>query len=220
MTTRRDVLVHASAAPFLLPALLLLACNDKAPGPETPSLSVAAQDKFKEDFEKDYPKWKFEAGTWVRRKSGDSTVLAQIMETRPWAVAILEDKKFGDVDVTVKFHPISGREDASGGIIFRAKDGRNHYLVRANALDDNFRLYTLKAGTRSQIAGASVSPPKLGEWHTIRVVAKGGRIQASLDDKLLIDHQDATYPEGYVGLWTEADSVTEFDDLEIAGGGK
>jgi hypothetical protein len=62
-----------------------------------------------------------------------------------------------------------------------------------------------------------VEPPKAGEWHTIRVVAKGKKIQAYLGDKLLLDHEDGTFADGYVGLWTEADSVTEFDDLDASG---
>jgi hypothetical protein len=177
------------------------------------AVAVAAQETVKDDFEKDNPKWKFAAGKWERR----SGVLAQTAETQPWAVAILEDKKFGDVDVTVKFKPISGKEDASGGILFRARDAKNYYLVRANGLEDNFRLYTMKDGSRSQLASAKVDAPKIGEWHTMRVVAKGAKIQAYLDGKLKLDHEDKTYAEGYVGLWTKADSVTEFDDFEAAG---
>lgn len=196
-------------------AASLFACNGK-PGLDTPRPEVAAQDSVKDDFEKDNPKWKFHAGKWERR----SGVLAQTAETQPWAVAILEDKTFGDVDFQVKFKPLSGKEDASGGILFRAKDAKNSYLVRANALEGNFRLYTLKEGGRNQIASASVTAPKLGQWHTLRVVAKGSRIQAYLDGKLQIDHEDKTYTEGYVGLWTKADSVTEFDDFEASGSGK
>jgi hypothetical protein len=162
-----------------------------------------------DDFEKDNPKWKFASGKWERRGG----VLAQTAETQPWAVAILEDRKFGDVDVSVKFRPLSGKEDASGGLLFRARDAKNYYLVRANALEDNFRLYTIAEGRRSQLASAKVDAPKLGEWHTIRVVAKGSKIQGWLDGKLQIDHEDKTFVEGYVGLWTKADSVTEFDDL-------
>ena len=175
------------------------------------------QEKFKEDFEKDNPKWVFASGKWERRASGGSQVLAQTAETQPWAVALLEDKKFSDVDVSVRFRPISGKEDASGGIIFRAKDAKNYYVVRANGLEDNFRLYTMTDGNRKQLASAKVDPPKLGEWHTIRVVAKGAKIQAYLNGKLTLEHQDATYKDGWVGLWTKADSVTEFDDLEAAG---
>lgn len=201
-------------------SLLLLACNGEAPGSGTPRLALPAQGKLKDDFEQDNPKWKFDAGRWERRKSGDSMVLAQTAETQPWAVAILEDKTFSDVDVTVRFRPISGKEDASGGVILRAKDAKNYYLVRANALEDNFRLYTMKGGSRHQLASTKVDAPKFGAWHTIRVVAKGDQVQAFLDGKLQIDHQDSTYAAGYVGLWTKADSVTEFDDFEIAGGGK
>lgn len=208
---------HMSKAWIPALAVWLFACNGEPPAEGTPRLSVAVQEKLRDDFEKENPHWKFVAGKWERRKSGDSTVLAQTAETQPWAVAILEERKFSDLDVTVKFRPISGKEDASGGIIFRAKDGKNYFVVRANALENNFRLYTMKEGNRSQIATAKVDEPKLGQWHTIRVVAKGPKIQAYLNGKLFIDHEDKTYTEGYVGLWTKADSVTEFDDLEVSG---
>ena len=172
---------------------------------------------MKYDLGAENAKWKFVAGQWVRRPSGDRKVLAQTVETQPWAVAVLEDKKFADVDVSVRFRPVSGREDASGGIIFRAKDGQNYLLVRANALENNFRLYTIVNGKRSTIASARVNEPKLGVWHTIRVVATGPKIEAYLDGARLLDHEDKTFTEGLIGLWTKADSVTEFADLEIKG---
>ena len=194
-------------------ALLLLACNGKLPAADTPRLAVATQETVKDDFAKDNPKWKFAEGKWERRNG----VLAQTAETQPWAVAILEDKKFSDVEVSVKGKPLSGKEDQSAGLLFRAKDAKNYYLVRSNGLEDNFRLYTMTDGKRKQLASAKVDPPKVGEWHTIRVVAKGKKIQAYIGDKLLIDHEDSTFTDGYVGLWTKADSVTEFDDLEASG---
>src|SRR5437773_5011490 len=169
------------------------------------------------DLGAENPKWKFVAGQWTRRASGGRQVLAQTAETQPWAVALLEDQRFADVDVSVRFRPVSGKEDASGGIIFRARDDRNYLLVRANALENNFRLYTLVNGKRSTIASARVTEPKLGEWHRIRVVAKGPKIQAYLDDSLLLDHEQKTFMGGWVGLWTKADSVTEFADLEVTG---
>ena len=197
----------------LLPGLLLLvACNREAPAEAALRLSVPAQQKMKEDFEKDNPSWKFAAGKWERR----SGVLAQTVETQPWAVAILEDRKFVDVDVSVKFRPVSGKEDASGGILFRARDGKNYYVVRANALEDNFRLYAYERGRR-QLASAGVKAPALGQWHTIRVVAVGDRIQAWLNGALHLDARDARFTSGRVGLWTKADSITAFDDLVIRG---
>ena len=171
----------------------------------------------KDDFAKDNPKWKFVTGHWMRRTSDGRPVLAQTVETQPWAVALLQDQQFTDVDVSVRFRPISGKEDASGGIILRARDGQNYLLVRANALENNFRLYTLVNGSRRTIASARVTEPKLGEWHTLRVTATGPRIQAWLDGTALLDHKDTTYTRGFIGLWTKADSVTEFADLSATG---
>ena len=185
----------------------------------TTTFAMAAGEKITMTYDlgAENPKWKFAAGQWVRRASGGRQVLAQTAATQPWAVAVLEDQKFEDVDVSVRFRPVSGKEDASGGIIFRAKDGRNYFLVRANALENNFRLYAIVNGKRSTIASARVEEPKLGTWHTIRVVATGPRVQAYLDNAPLLDHQDKTFTEGWVGLWTKADSVTEFADLEVSG---
>ena len=204
-----------------LALLSLLAISAVAVGAtrDAPRLAITSPETttMKEDLGQENPKWKFVAGRWVRRASGGRQVLAQTAETQPWAVAILEDRKFDDIDVAVRFRPISGKEDASGGIIFRARDGRNYLLARANALENNFRLYTMIDGQRRLIASAKVTEPKLGEWHTIRVVAKGTKVQAYLDDVLRLDHDDRTFTGGYIGLWTKADSVTEFSDLEITG---
>ena len=104
---------------------------------DVPPLAITSPEKtkMKDDLGKENSKWKFVTGQWIRRSSGDRRVLAQAVDTQPWAVAILEDQRFDDVDVTVRFRLVSGKEDASGGIIFRAKDGRNYLLVRANALE-------------------------------------------------------------------------------------
>jgi hypothetical protein len=185
----------------------------------TAVFATAAEERttMKYDLGLENAKWKFVTGQWVRRASGGRQVLAQTVETQPWAVALLEDQKFADVDVSVRFRPISGKEDASGGIIFRARDGRNYFLIRANALENNFRLYTIVNGKRSTIASARVTEPSLGAWHSIRVVATGPKIQGYLDGTPLLDHQDKTFTEGWLGLWTKADSVTEFSDLEATG---
>ena len=122
---------------------------------------------------------------------------------------------YADVDVSMKFRPVSGRQDASGGIVFRFTDGR-YYVVRANALEDNFRLYYYDRGRR-EIASAQVKAPPLGQWHTVRVVAVGDHMQAWLNGRLHLDHHDSRFKGGRVGLWTKADSITAFDDLTIRG---
>lgn len=171
------------------------------------------------DFEsKGIEGWTTVAGQWTVEEMADAPsgkkVLVQRATKNEFNV-IVAPAASTDVDVTMKFKPIAGREDASGGIVFRFTDGR-YYVARANALEDNFRLYYYDRGRR-QLASASVKRPALGQWHTLRVVAVGDRIQAWLDGRLSLDHRDARFKSGRVGLWTKADSVTAFDDLVIRG---
>src|SRR5439155_1434367 len=163
--------------------------------------------------------WTTVDGQWAVEEAADALsgarVLVQRATRNAFNVIVAPGGPWTDVDVSVRFKPISGREDASGGIVYRFADGR-YYLVRANALEDNFRLYHYDRG-RHELASARVAAPALGRWHTLRVVVVGDRIQGSLDGKLLLDHRDTRARAGRVGLWTKADSVTAFDDLSIRG---
>ncbi len=175
-------------------------------------------DKF--DFEtKGIEGWTTVDGQWVVEDMAGAPsgtkVLVQRATKNEFNVIVAPPGPYGDVDVSMRFRPISGREDASGGIVFRFNDGK-YYVVRANALEHNFRLYYYDRGRR-QLASARVQPPALGQWHTVRIVAVGDHIQAWLDGKLDLDHRDSRFKAGRVGLWTKADSVTAFDDLTIRG---
>jgi hypothetical protein len=150
----------------------------------------------------------------ARAPSGKK-VLVQRATRNPFNVIVAPPGPYTDVDVSMKFKPISGQEDASGGIVFRFTEGK-YYVVRANALEDNFRLYSYDRGRR-ELATASVKTPALGQWHVVRVVAVGDHVQAWLDGQLRLDHRDSRFKAGRVGLWTKADSITAFDDLTIRG---
>lgn len=212
-----------SKATSILVATALLAvaaCNDAPPSASTPKLTVPGEPvptAFADGFDTAPTGWEPVAGTWERRAAANGWVLAQTATNEDFPVALLTGRTHADVDVAVRFRPVSGQVDASGGIVVRARDARNFYVVRANALEDNFRLYTVIDGHREQIASTTIDPPTLGTWHALRVVAVGPRIQAYLDGRLLIDHRDTTFAQGRIGLWTKADSVTEFDDLEVKG---
>jgi Domain of Unknown Function (DUF1080) len=176
------------------------------------------EEKF--DFEtKGVDGWTTVDGQWtVEEMAGASSgkrVLVQRATKNEFNVVVAPVGPFTDVDVSVKFKPISGREDASGGIVFRFNNGK-YYVVRANALENNFRLYYYDRGRR-QLASASVKAPALGQWHTVRVLAVGDRIEAWLDGTRYLEHRDTRFKLGRVGLWTKADSITAFDDLTIRG---
>ena len=202
-------------------AALVVARGPRFPAASAEELKVpdnVPADKF--DFEtKGIEGWTTASGRWAVEEMADAPsgkkVLVQRATRNEFNVIVAPPGPYNDVDVSMKFKPISGQEDASGGIVFRFNDGK-YYVVRANALEGNFRLYYYDRGRR-QLASASVKAPALGQWHTIRVAAVGDRVQAWLDGKLELDHRDARFKSGRVGLWTKADSITAFDDLTIRG---
>ena len=148
--------------------------------------------------------------------------MVQRATDKEFNVIVAPGGPYGNVAVDVRFKPLSGREDASGGIVFRFSEGR-YYVIRANALEDNFNFYYYDPnsflasliGGRHLITGANVRAPALGQWHKLRVIAEGDHIQGWLNDQQLIDNRDSRFASGKIGLWTKADSVTAFDDLVV-----
>ncbi len=128
---------------------------------------------------------------------------------------IADEGSFKDLELSVRFKAVSGEVDRAGGLVFRLKDANNYYIVRANALEDNYRLYHVINRSRRQFAGANFKVTS-GEWHELRVEAVGNKIICYYDGAKKIEATDATFQEaGKVGLWTKADSVTYFDDLRV-----
>jgi hypothetical protein len=133
-------------------------------------------------------------------------------------LCIVEGQAFsalGNVDVSVRLRPVAGKVDQAGGLAVRVKDTRNYYVVRANALEDNVRLYAVIDGDRRQFAGRNIKVTS-NQWHTLRLRAVGERFTVYFDGTPLFEAADRRLSEpGRVALWTKADSLTEFVDLAI-----
>jgi hypothetical protein len=128
---------------------------------------------------------------------------------------IADEGSFKDLEISVRFKAVSGEVDRAGGLALRLKDAGNYYIVRANALEDNYRLYHVVAGKRRQFAGANCKVTS-GECHELRVECVGNKIICYYDGAKKIEATDDTFKDaGKVGLRTKADSVTHFDDLKV-----
>ena len=169
-------------------------------------------------------------GKWVVMKDNASpnqgNVLAQTEADTTgyrFPVCVYDGLTAKDVDVIVKFKPVSGKVDQGAGIVWRYQDKDNYYIVRANALEGNVVLYKVENGKRTDLPlkgkgrtyGMKDKVPS-GEWGTLRVVAKGNLFEVYHNGKRLYEVEDETFKEaGKVGLWTKADSVIYFDDLQV-----
>jgi hypothetical protein len=165
-------------------------------------------------------------GKWIVQAEGSNKFLVQTDadSTRSrFPVAVLSDVSAADVDLSVRFKPVSGRVDQAAGLVWRYQDENNYYIVRANALEDNVVLYKVQNGKRTDLplkgAGRTygkTSEVPAGQWSTLRVVANGPSFEVSLNGTKLYEVEDTTFRQaGKVGVWTKADSVTQFDDLTV-----
>jgi Domain of Unknown Function (DUF1080) len=165
-------------------------------------------------------------GTWVVQADGNNKYLAQTNADSTgsrFPVAVLTDVNAADVDLSVRFKPVSGKVDRAAGLAWRFQNEDNYYIVRANALENNVVLYKVERGKRTDLPlrregrtyGKKAQVPS-GQWSTLRVVATGPLFEVHFNGATLFEVEDQTFTEvGKVGVWTKADSVTHFDDLTV-----
>ena len=145
-------------------------------------------------------------------------VLAQLAKSSgsTFNLALVNDTNYKDVDITVKVKAIAGNTDQGGGIVWRARDAKNYYVARFNPLEDNYNLYRVVNGHRSEIKGSKASSTP--GWHTLRVTMTRDHIQCYLDGKKHLEAKDSTFKgAGKIGLWSKSDAQSHFDDLEATG---
>ena len=138
-----------------------------------------------------------------------------------YPVLLKDDTNIKDGFIEIKFKAVAGAQDRAAGLVWRAKDANNYYVVRANALEDNVVLYKTVNGVRRALDivgrkggyGVDISVPA-NQWLKLRVEFKGNHFTTTYNDKRLFEVEDQTFAEpGMVGLWTKSDSVTLFDAI-------
>ena len=157
------------------------------------------------------------SGNWTVRAESDAPSLPNALCQTGYAdypALSLSDKAYTDVTITTRFKAISGSSDRAAGIIFRIQDKDNYYILRANALEDNVNIYKYVSGWRRAIQEGSAKVPS-GTWQELRLEVKGNHIRGFLNGKQIVEAIDDTFKAGKIGLWTKADSVTCFDNVQI-----
>ena len=156
-------------------------------------------------------------------------VLAQLSKDpsdERFAVLLYTNEDFGDFTLTTRFKTVSGLVEQMAGIVFRAQDNKNYYVIRASSLGNTFKFYKMVNGVRSEPMGPGATLPT-GEWHTLKVECVGSSIRGFLDEKLMIPPplpgkptnnvalNDTSFVHGQIGFWTKSDSVSYFVDTHI-----
>jgi len=134
----------------------------------------------------------------------DTAKLAQIVGT--------QGEQTGDVyKITV------GRDDlkiTEMGASINARMGLNTWAAFVGSNDNAaIAIYHTINGRRTEKKRASVKVAS-NKWHTLRVEFAANHFVVSFNGQKALEWDDDTFKDaGKVGVWTKADSVTEFDDF-------
>jgi len=209
--------------------VVLLGAVISSPGPLRAADDKTRTFQFtKEDVGKVPTGWKAEktgkgeGSVWkvVEDKTGPSKsdyVLAQTAES-PIAlfnICIVVESSYKDVNLSVAFKAVAGKNDQGGGFVWRYQDHNNYYTARMNPLEDNYRVYKVANGKRTQLGGKEGVKVPTGEWHKLKVEVKGNKMVGFLDNEKIWEIADDTFKTaGQIGLWTKSDAQTHFDELK------
>jgi hypothetical protein len=123
--------------------------------------------------------------------------------------------RVANLRLSAKLRATSGKESQGGGIVWRALNPQNYYLACWEPLDGKLRLGFVEAGKFVLLQSVPVEGDSTS-WHTIEVEHFRDSIKVFMDGVFLIEQQDNTlmYP-GMIGLLTQADACTMFDDVKV-----
>jgi hypothetical protein len=125
------------------------------------------------------------------------------------------DPPAGDLRISLRFFPLSGRVDQAAGIAFAIAPDGTYLGFRANALEDNLLYFRVVKGKRTILDTVRNVPTPSKAWHTLAVELRGKQLTAELDGQKRFEKTLDAEPRGRIGLWSKADSQVLFDDFKV-----
>ncbi len=153
------------------------------------------------------------------RSAATQNVIAQTdseLESGRSPMLLFEEEDFADFTCTLRFKIVDGLLRQQAGLVFRAQDPDNCYIIRADA-------ETRKLGFTKVYNGSPVGKPievdapvEKGKWHKLVVRCRGNTINVFLDEQQPIPTMtDNTFKAGATGLWTLGDTIAYFTDIRL-----
>lgn len=123
-----------------------------------------------------------------------------------------------NLDLTVRIKTASSGEGQGGGVVFRADDERNYYVVWLSPQEKLVRIDKVVNGDAKTLGDLSVESMERDKWHSLRLTIRGSEMEALFDNRQIIAaHEGAwefgRYKKGKVGLWARGPAVTYFDKV-------
>ena len=131
-------------------------------------------------------------------------------------IAIYKPASFKNAEISLRLNATGGKSNQGGGVAVRLRSPQDYYLVQLDALRDRVLFSVVHTGVSEEIVGVDADLASHA-WHTLTVRAKDDEFVVSLDGIWVFTGFDKTlFRAGRIALWTKGDSVTRFDQIEIA----
>jgi hypothetical protein len=159
-------------------------------------------------------------GTWVAaaNTAANPRTMKQVDGTRDggrWSLLLYNEAEYVNAEIRADLRTESGERDfRMAGLVFRARDERNHYLAAIDTSKDEVSLIRVANGTRQLIERSTVNL-KNDQWYRMTVILEGINITLRLDGDTVIRARDNTFMRGRTGFFTRSDTKAMFDDFKI-----
>jgi pyruvate,water dikinase len=127
-------------------------------------------------------------------------------------LAIAKNSEMADGAAEVQVKALKGNIDRAGGLALGIKNAGNYFVLRINALEDNVILFEYVNNKRFQRASINMKIEP-NHWYKLKVEVEGSQIKGYVEEEAVLEYRSDKPVQGYVGLWTKADSVTAFRNL-------
>jgi hypothetical protein len=131
-------------------------------------------------------------------------------------LAIYKTASLKNAEISLRLKADGGKSDQGGGVAVRLSNPQNYYLVRVDAQRDRVVFSLVSNGASEEIVGVDADIAS-HSWHTLTVRAVDNEFTVSLDGDWVFTAFDKTLSQaGRIALWAKGDSITRFDQIEIA----
>ena len=123
-----------------------------------------------------------------------------------------------NLDMTVRIKTLSSGAGQGGGVVFRAEDDRNYYVLWLSPQEKLVRIDKVVNGEAKTLGDLSVESLESGKWHSLRLTIRSSELEAMFDNRQYIAARETAwefgrYKKGKVGLWARGPAATYFDDV-------
>ena len=129
-------------------------------------------------------------------------------------LAIYQPIAAENLDVKVRLKIMPG-PSLTAGFAVSLRNPNSYYAISANAFEQRVDLLLFADGKAQRVesAEADVLPDR---WHTLGVTLSDDHFKVSFDGKVLFTAFERTrMKDGHIALWTQEDTITRFDRMEI-----